>query len=118
MKATFEAFSIIKRPYDASTPIYQTNESYDSKRGSYFVVHEGNHITEGKFNPVHKMMTTPRTRFKWLSNSMFEQQVLHPKKRAYNDSNYSTFRFEIVCVGDKRPSTHLPAGLLFQLKRI
>jgi hypothetical protein len=118
MKVTFEAFGITKRQYNASTPIYTTNEQHDPKNGSYFVVHEGQDITEGRFNPVHKMITTPRTRFKWLSDSIFEHHVLHTKKRAYKDGNYSTYQYKIICVGDKRPSTHLPAGLLFQLQLI
>lgn len=42
-------------------------------------------------------------------------RTLKPRKRAYNPGNYKEFRYKIVEVGTKRPTTHLPAGKIYQL---
>ena len=43
---------------------------------------------------------------------------LKPRKRIFTEENTNTTTWKVVCVGNKRETTHLKAGLLFQLRRL
>ncbi len=114
-KLDFEKFGEKRREYDANTLIYQFKNNVNIIT-NFIVVFDGEDIG-GKI--LMKGFKNKRCIVNYNSENMtINCKILKPYKRTYIEGNYNEYVYSIECVGNKRPTTHLPAGLLFQLKLI
>ena len=92
---------------------YTFNENYVPGKWHYVVL-EGHDILQ-TYARVHRGEHF-RSRLEMSEDGgVLTVRTLKPRKRAYRPGNYREFRYRIVEVGTKRPTTHLPAGKIYQL---
>lgn len=114
-----ELYGVTIRPYDPKTEIYSY---YDNKKdfGPTVVVpiNKDVEIYELFKNKLSLRGYLKRTRLTCLGDNKIQIDKLLPRKSQFNEGNFESKQYEFVCVGDKRPTTHLGAGLIFQLQLI
>lgn len=96
------------------TDIYQFNEKYNG--GEYRVVLDDETLLDVLTRNNYDWRKG-RTRYT-IAGDTLTVENLKPRKRIFNEENCIILQFQIVEVGTKRKTTHLPSGRLIQLQRI
>lgn len=94
----------------ATNDIYTFNEKYDKSK--YFRVIFGDDLEK----EIKRLFEYPKNfRVKrMVTGNVLTTMVLKKYKRTFSPENCYIHRYRIEIVGDKRKTTHLPAGKLIQ----
>ena len=107
----FKKFNEVNRHYKASTPILEYNNK--KKEIGYVIVATINESLSDYIISKFTDRTMVDIDYKSL---IVNTKTLLPYKRIHKEGNYIENNYDIFCIGNKRPSTNLSEGLIFQLQ--
>lgn len=108
----------VERPYeDGEQNVRYAN--YDNGLSHFVVLKNGNILRDGVLNPFARMEKTGRSIVEQIGDTnIVRVKTLKERKSVFKDGNYTEVFYRIECVGNKRVTSKLNAGLLFQAKAI